>query len=218
MLIPKLYNGRNKTFFFFNVELYRETQLFDTTPQTVPTNGMRAGDFSALLTPSKTLGTDPLGRLILQNTIYDPTTARSVNGQIVTDPFPGNIIPQARMDRVALKIQALIPTATLPGFVNNIVPAFPSNTSTTTPAYKVDQYMGSKSKISFYISSIGNTRQYSPERATPMVFRCPSRGPAGTSSGAGRRASTTSTRSRPRCCSTWALAISISTSRINRRC
>ena len=164
VIIPKVYNGRNKTFIFVNMELYRETQLFATTPQTVPTNGMRNGDFSALLSPANTknLGNDPLNRPILQNTIYDPATARSVNGQIVTDPFQGNIIPASRMDPVALKIQALIPVATLPGFVNNIVPAFPSNTSTTTPAYKVDQYIGNKSKISFYISSIGNTRQYSP--------------------------------------------------------
>src|ERR1019366_3017549 len=134
--IPKVYNGRNKTFFFVNMELYRETQLFDTTPQTVPTNGMRAGNFSAL--PGGNLGTDPLGRPIIQNTIYDPGTARSVtvNGvtSIVTDPFSGNAIPTSRLDPVALKIQALIPTATGSGFVNNLVPAFPSNTSTTTPA------------------------------------------------------------------------------------
>ena len=162
--IPKVYNGRNKTFFFVNMELYRETQLFDTTPQTVPTNGMRAGNFSAL--PGGNLGTDPLGRPIIQNTIYDPGTARSVtvNGvtSIVTDPFSGNAIPTSRLDPVALKIQALIPTATGSGFVNNLVPAFPSNTSTTTPAFKADQYLGNKSKVSFYISSIGNTRQYSP--------------------------------------------------------
>jgi len=159
--IPKVYNGRNKTFFFLNMELYRETQLFSTTPQTVPTSGMRVGDFSKLLT-SRNLGTDPLGRPILENTIYDPATARSVGGSLVTDPFSGNIIPTSRLDPVALKIQALIPLATTNGFVNNIVPAFPSNTSTTTPAFKADQYLGSKLKVSFYISSIGNIRQYSP--------------------------------------------------------
>jgi hypothetical protein len=83
------YNGRNKTFFFTAVEW-----LYDVFPEpgqfTVPTEAQRNGDFSALL---------PLG---IQ--IYDPATARLVNGQVRRDPFPGNIIPANRIDPVARNI------------------------------------------------------------------------------------------------------------------
>ena len=75
MWIPKLYNGHDKTFFFFNFEQFRETQNINNTPITVPTAAYRAGNFAQALT-GRTLGTDPLGRPILENTIYDPTTQR----------------------------------------------------------------------------------------------------------------------------------------------
>ncbi len=83
------YDGRNRTFFFTAVEW-----LYDVFPEpgqfTVPTEAQRNGDFSALL---------PLG---IQ--IYDPATARLVNGQVRRDPFPGNIIPANRIDPVARNI------------------------------------------------------------------------------------------------------------------
>jgi hypothetical protein len=89
--IPKIYNGHDRTFFFFNYEMYRKHKATDTFG-TVPTAAMRNGDFSSILT-GRVLNTDPLGRPILENTIYDPTTARTVNGTTVTDPFPNNMIP-----------------------------------------------------------------------------------------------------------------------------
>jgi len=86
ILIPGVYDGHNRTFFFFNFEQYRETRnLIQTT--TVPTPAYRDGDFSALLT-GRQLGTDPLGRAIMEGTIYDPATARVVNGVVVREPFP----------------------------------------------------------------------------------------------------------------------------------
>lgn len=88
------YNGRNKTFFFTAVEW-----LYDVFPEpgqfTVPTQAQRNGDFSALL---------PLG---IQ--IYDPATARLVNGQVRRDPFPGNIIPANRIDPVARNLLSYYP-------------------------------------------------------------------------------------------------------------
>jgi len=159
--IPKVYNGHDRTFFFFNLEQYREDQIFNTTAQTVPTAGMRNGDFSGILT-NRNLGTDPLGRAILENTIYDPNTARVVNGVTINDPFPGNKIPQERFDPVALKVQALIPQATTSNLINNIVPVYPSQTRTNFPAFKADQLIGPKAKVSFYASSSANQRQYSP--------------------------------------------------------
>ena len=48
--IPKVYDGRDKTFFFFNFEQFRETSVDNTTTYTVPTLKMRQGDFSEVLT------------------------------------------------------------------------------------------------------------------------------------------------------------------------
>jgi len=89
--IPKVYNGRNRTFFFFNWEQYIRDQYLLSGTDTVPTNAYRNGDFSAAITAAgnRNIGTDPLGRVILANAIYDPTTVRAAsNGQQITDPFP----------------------------------------------------------------------------------------------------------------------------------
>jgi hypothetical protein len=76
--IPMAYNGRDKSF-FFNLEQYRQTTILNT-PLTIPTPAFRNGDFSGILT-GRQLATDPLGRPIMENTIYDPATERVVNGQ-----------------------------------------------------------------------------------------------------------------------------------------
>src|SRR5207302_807044 len=103
-----------------------ETQLFSGTSITVPTQLYRQGNFSQALT-ARPLGTDPLGRQILENTVYDPATDRlAPNGQRVRDPYPGNIIPAALMDPVALNVQKLIP---LPDnntkLIQNLTPTYP---------------------------------------------------------------------------------------------
>jgi hypothetical protein len=87
--LPGLYDGRNKTFFMFNYEGYKELTPNPAT-YTVPDEAQLRGDFSNLR--------DAQGRLI---TIYDPATGRLENGQWVRDAFPGNIIPQDRFSPVA---------------------------------------------------------------------------------------------------------------------
>src|ERR1051325_2292737 len=103
--LGKLYDGHNKTFFFFNFEQYRDKQVINTIANTVPIQAYRDGDFRAALT-GRSLGKDPLQRDMFEGTIYDPaTTKTALNGQLVRDPFPDNIIPKERMDPVALRIQ-----------------------------------------------------------------------------------------------------------------
>src|SRR5882724_3310078 len=70
--IPKVYNGKNKTFFFFNLEKYRDRENLYNGITTVPNSALRGGDFSSIL--GRNLGTDFAGRPILQNAIYDPKT------------------------------------------------------------------------------------------------------------------------------------------------
>ena len=162
--IPKLYNGHDRTFFFFNWEQYRETIIYNNMPLTIPTLAYRTGDFSQLLAlgGNKVLATDPLGRPIVQGTIYDPSTERTVNGLVVRDPFPGNIIPASSFDPVALKIQALIPQPTSSGVVNNYLPIWPSQRVTYIPAVKIDQLLGPKAKLSFYWSLTRTDSDYAP--------------------------------------------------------
>jgi hypothetical protein len=147
--IPKVYNGHDKTFFFFSFEQNRMKQIVNNVPRTVPTAAFRQGDFRSLLT-GKVLGTDPLGRQILEGTIYDPGTARTVNGQIVTDPFLNNTIPQNRWDPVAAKFQSLIPAPTNSAATNNFIPTYTNAPLTSIPTIKMDHMISPKLKISGY--------------------------------------------------------------------
>src|SRR5262249_25918368 len=77
VLIPKVYNGKNKTFFFFNYEGLRERQG-NVISRTSPTSAMLNGDFSA---PGL-------------NTIFDPLTTGGT--PVTRTPFGGNVIPANR--------------------------------------------------------------------------------------------------------------------------
>ena len=88
---------KNKTFFLFTAEKYREgtpSPLNSTTP----TAAMKNGDFSGLV--------DAQGRL---TTIFDPATGRDVNGVWTRDPFPGNIIPANRISATAKAMMPYYP-------------------------------------------------------------------------------------------------------------
>lgn len=148
--IPHLYNGRDRTFFFFNMEMYRETRRNSGTLITVPTAAMRAGDFSAIKT-TKVLNTDPLGRQIIENTIYDPATQRlAPNGAVVRDPFSNNFIPPASIDPVAAKIQALLPPPSNSAQVNNFEQIYDTFRYQYLPSVKVDHNFRDNSKLSVF--------------------------------------------------------------------
>jgi hypothetical protein len=99
ILIPKLYDGRNKSFFMFNYEGYREGT---PRPQTlsVPAKEFLDGDFSK--------NVDGQGRLI---TIFNPASGHDVNGVWTRDPFVGNRIPQQQINPIGKKILGFFPTA-----------------------------------------------------------------------------------------------------------
>lgn len=107
--IPKVYNGKDRTFFFLAWEHYKQNILFPQNDiSSVPTLAQRAGDFSQTLSAA--------GQLM---PIFDPDTGRTVNGNWVRDQFPGNKIPSARFNPVGLKIANLYPDPNLstPGSV-----------------------------------------------------------------------------------------------------
>jgi len=148
VVIPHLYNGRNKTFIFMIFEDALNSMSSAGATNTVPTTAMRAGNFSASLTGRA------LNFGLSENTIYDPQTTTTVNGVVSRTPFPGNIIPTSRLDPVALKIQALIPYpagATAGNLLNNWPQGPPFKTWSAQPAFKIDHNISDTQKISFYL-------------------------------------------------------------------
>lgn len=150
--IPKLFDGRNKAFFFFGYEQYRETTVNNATSTTLPTLAYRAGDFGAALT-NRLVTTDGLGRKVFENQVFDPLTDRvEADGLRYRDAFPGNVVPMTRMDAVARRVQALIPLPTTTGLVNNYVRTFANPKSTTIPSVKGDYQLSSNAKLSGFWS------------------------------------------------------------------
>jgi hypothetical protein len=159
--IPKLYNGRNRTFFFFSFEEFLQNLLNTTTPGTVPTAAYRNGDFSNLITTENRLVatssgtyTDPLGRTIPSGTIFDPaSTFTAPNGALVRNPFPNNTIPLTRFDPVAVKILALVPGpqgANAAQVGSNFLAPYDGSRRSYVPSIKVDHNLGSKLHFAFY--------------------------------------------------------------------
>jgi hypothetical protein len=148
--IPKLYNGRNKTFFFFNLERFGNNQRSSGAYSTLPTAAYRQGNFSAALT-GKTLTDPTTGYQFPENAIYDPqSTFTDSNGKVMRTQFPGNVIPQSRLDPEAVTIQNLIPTPINGNTTLNWLPTIATNTTQQLPSLKIDENLGDATKLSFY--------------------------------------------------------------------
>jgi hypothetical protein len=169
--IPKLYNGRNKTFFFFSWEQYLQ-KLGGNPQSTLPTDALRNGDFSSLLdtNPADSLGTNPCGGSIQPGQIFDPNTTRLGAGNVLCrDPFPNNKIDPARISTVAKNILALVPEPNLPGTSQNFIFLTTNPRTTTTTTVRVDQNLGEKDKVFFSYSSRENTsRNGTPSLPEPL--------------------------------------------------
>jgi hypothetical protein len=161
VVIPKVYNGHDKTFFFFNWEQFREKINVNNQTILVPIQAYRDGNFQPAMT-GRTLSTDVLGRPIMENTIYDPLSTNVLTtGQRVRDPFVNNTIPAKQMDPVSLKVQSLIPAPTRPGLVSNAIYPYISDRITDIPAFKVDHSLSSKAKLSYFWQQTRTKSQYS---------------------------------------------------------
>ena len=117
VFIPKVYNGKNRIFWFMAYEGLKDSDpatspIETSTPlvdATVPTAAERTGDFSALL-PLSTGGTS--------YAIYDPATG-VVNGTHVSrTPFPNNIIPTSRLNPIAVNYLQYFPLPNATGLPN----------------------------------------------------------------------------------------------------
>ena len=174
--IPKIYNGTNRTFFFFNFEQYRENNNVLNGLMSVPTPAYRSGDFGTAgcfkfvgsscagppqaLTIGGAAAIDPAGTNLVYGQIFDPNTTRVVNGAQVRTPFPNNTIPLTRMDKVALAMQDMLPLPNQPGIVNNYaIPAYNNFKHTTNWAFKLDHAISATAKLSWFFTQ---TQQNTP--------------------------------------------------------
>jgi len=137
VVLPKVYDGRNKAFFFFSYEkaIYRAGS--PSSLSSVPSLAMRNGDFTNY--------TDSSGKPI---TIYDPNTTQVVGGNLVRTAFPGNTIPTNRISPVAATLNKYLPAPNLPGSYNNIYTAGNSGNNQDVWSIKGDYNLTSNSRIS----------------------------------------------------------------------
>jgi len=152
--IPKLYQGRDKTFFFFSWEQYRQKQG-STATSSVPTDKERAGDFSFLLNPANPLGTNPCDNTpIIQGQIFNPATPSCPTGfQGGRIAFPNNQVPLS--STVAQNIMKLVPEPTSTD-KNQLLPNFFFTTVNpildTTWSVRIDHSFSDKNKLFFSFS------------------------------------------------------------------
>jgi hypothetical protein len=140
---------RDKAFFFFSFQR-NPTNSTAPTFYTFPTAAMKSGDFSAPGLP----------------TVYDPASLVCAGGVCTRTAFPNNSVPQNRIDPVAAKIQAYLPTPNLPGLFNNYY--FNSASPTTTTWYngRVDYNISSRNRLTGTIMVV-------PQNSYTIAPTCP---------------------------------------------
>lgn len=134
--LPKLYSGKNRTFFYAAYEGYRQ-HVSAEGGALGPTDAERNGDFSALGV-----------------TLYDPnsTTYNAATNTYSRSPFPGNIIPASQISPVSQLYQDLVPHAGALINGNNIYLAERSVATNDTGQIRADQYFGNKDQLMFRYS------------------------------------------------------------------
>lgn len=138
--IPKVYDGKNKTFFFGNFELVRFVQGITFTG-TEPTPRQLAGDFSQ---------TRNAAGAAIQ--IFDPlSTAAAPGGGFTRTAFPGNVIPANRINPVAAAISKYFPAANTAGNpvtgVNNYSRTAGNDVTKNTYSIRGDHYFSSQNRL-----------------------------------------------------------------------
>lgn len=124
--------SRDRTFYFFSYHGLRNSIPVEAGNRvTVPTAKMREGDFSELLDPSISGFGDPV-------IVYDPLTGQ---------PFPGNIIPQDRINPVGRAYLNAFPLPTDPGLTRNYLTNRQKDSTYDDIDAKFDHTLGSRDHL-----------------------------------------------------------------------
>jgi len=178
--IPKVYNGKDKTFFFFAWEREKESDFTPTgLVDTVPTNDFLNGNFSALLgapildsngNPIYVQDTNGSTVQLRKGMIFDPASP-VVNG--VHEVFPGNIIPASRFSKISQQLLPLYQkfyTPMSPSIVNNY-----TTTQTNQPAFeqknwslKMDENISSKDRMAGSFIKVDRPRELNDTHRGPF--------------------------------------------------
>lgn len=129
VVLPKIYNGKDKTFWFFSFDQFYRRGGALAGLNTLPTANMQNGNFSELGRP-----------------IYDPASSPDPAQRTV---FPGGIIPANRISAVSAKMLPFLPKPELPGIANNsIAPLGSPRADERTAGFKMDHIFSQKHRIS----------------------------------------------------------------------
>jgi hypothetical protein len=137
LVIPRVYDGHNKTFIMYSYELWRDAIPYPQT-QTVPQALATRGNFTTTLQSNG----NPI-------TVYDPyTTTQTGTNTYTRTPFAGDIIPSTRFNPVGAKIAGYIPAPNVPGQTNNLIAA-PNSRTDAYDAHvaRVDQQLNEKERF-----------------------------------------------------------------------
>jgi len=163
MYLPKVFNGKDKLFWFFAFEDLPDGQP-NPTLLTVPTDAERKGDFSALLAAGS------------QYQLYDPLTAVATSSTAFTrSPFPGNVIPTNRLNAIALNYMKFYPEPDVtagvgPTGVNNYVSNVTTNDTYNNELGRVDYNMSERSRL------FGDIRRTGYSQSKNNYFNNPAEG------------------------------------------
>src|SRR5262245_10364452 len=139
VLIPRLYDGRNRTFFFASYEGIRYRQTLNAFAN-VPTPAMLAGDFSAVATP-----------------VRDPLTS---------EPFPENRIPQNRFSQFTGTFNTYIPAPNrVPDARGNIQTSVANRTNAGSYSARLDHHFTDKDLVFgryFEATNVTRNQAYAP--------------------------------------------------------
>lgn len=138
VLIPKVFNGRNKLFFFYAYEGF-STKSPGTTITSVPTQAERSGDFSALLGVGSSYQ------------LYNPYNSTLVSGNVVRQPIPGNVFGNAGLT-INPVAQAYLKFVPLPNYSGSTTKADGENNFiANTP--NVYDYRSSQGRLDYNVSA-----------------------------------------------------------------
>ena len=141
--IPKVYNGKNKTFFFFAYEGFR-LKNGGSSLQDFPNEDFRGGNFAALCQSGFAANGVCNDRDVNNNVahqLYDPTTHAAIPGDVLTnDP---NFTPSTVMTNVF----GLLPP-TNGGLTSNVIDHTVSSTTANLYDVKIDHSFSEKHRIS----------------------------------------------------------------------
>jgi hypothetical protein len=143
--IPKLYNGKDRTFFLFSWESYRQSQG-NVHLMRVPTDLERIGDFSQTLTAQ--------GKV---EALKDPLSTAACTAPGGGGCFPGNRLPASRIHPASAILRSYYPAPNLPGQANNYRVAAVTTNIWNSFLYKADHRLTEKDTLSFRFMNRGDS-------------------------------------------------------------